>query len=156
MDLDLEILTEVEITANIDIAGLERLVPFTLADVGAVGRWTVTVVLTDDARLRALHDRFLGIDSETDVMTFPLGDDDNAVRGGDIVVSVERAAAQADDYGHGVAEEVRFLVVHGVLHLCGWNDQNADERSRMWDEQRRLLDVFDRSVAVAASGVDTP
>ena len=111
----------------------------------------VTVVLTNDAQLRAQHHRFMGIDSETDVMTFPLGDDGGDAQGGDIVVSVERAAAQADDYGLSVAEEVRFLVVHGLLHLCGWNDHEEEERARMWDEQRRLLDAFNRVSAGAAS-----
>lgn len=152
MDLTLDVIVESDIGPGAQVDELERLVPFVLNDSGASGHWTVVVVLTDDARLRELHRRFMGIDSETDVMTFPLGGDAADARGGEIVVSVERAAAQAVDYDHSVAEEVRFLVMHGLLHLCDWNDQTDEERSKMWAEQRRVLDAFDRLVAEAENG----
>ena len=137
-----DVLVETELDPSIRVDDLERLVPFVLEHAGAGGEWTVAVVLTDDARLRALHHRFMGLDSETDVMTFPSGDRETDARGGDIVVSVERAAQQAVEYDHSVADEVRFLVVHGLLHLCGWNDHTAYARARMWEEQRRLLEAF--------------
>lgn len=144
IDLTLDVLCETDVDGGIRVAELDRLVPFVLTNVGASGPWTVAVVLTDDARMRALHNEYLKIDTETDVMTFPLSADETEAHGGDIVVSVERAAEQAADYDHSVADEVRFLVVHGLLHLCGWNDQSPPERTRMWDEQRRLLEAFDR------------
>ena len=154
MEVEVEILTEAEVESSIDLDGLQRLVSFVVEQQGARGRWTVAVVLTDDARLRALHHRFMGLDTVTDVMTFPLGHDGAHTHGGDVVVSVERAAAQAADFGLSVADEVRFLVVHGLLHLCRWNDHEAGERARMWDEQRRLLDDFDRRTAEASRETD--
>lgn len=118
--------------------GLVELVAFAVAAAGGEGRWSTAVVLTDDAHLRRLHRDFMGIDEETDVMTFPYGD----VPGGDIVISVERAAEQAPEYGHGTDEEVQFLAVHGVLHLAGWQDGTAEERATMLARQREIIEEF--------------
>ncbi|MER3437103.1 MAG: rRNA maturation RNase YbeY, partial [Chloroflexota bacterium] len=78
----------------------------------------MSFALTTDEHLRELHHRFMGIDEETDVMTFPL--DEDGEHGGDIVISVDRAEEQAAETGHGLSDEIRFLAVHGLLHLCGW------------------------------------
>src|SRR5262249_3205892 len=92
----------------------------------------------DDAHLRRLHRDFMGIDEETDVMTFPHGDD----QGGDIVISIERAAEQALAYGYAAGEEVEFLAVHGVLHLCGWNDETPTQRAAMLARQTEIVEAF--------------
>lgn len=121
----------------------EALCRFVLREEGrdASGPWEVTLALVDDPALRELHARFMGLDSVTDVMTFPLEED--GVNGGDIVVSVERAAAQGPDHGHTAEEEVRFLFVHGLLHLCGWDDATAALRGAMLTRQTTLLHAFD-------------
>ncbi len=151
MTASVDVLIDVDLDPSVRVDDLERLVPFILEQAGARGEWTVAVVLTDDKRLRELHHRFMELDYETDVMTFPSSDEDSEAHGGDIVVSVERAALQAVDYDHSVADEVRFLVVHGLLHLCGWDDRTEDERARMWDEQQRLLKAFQQSATGASS-----
>jgi probable rRNA maturation factor len=120
------------------------LVTCVLAAEGATGVWIIAVVLTSDDRLRELHRDFMGIDTPTDVMTFPLGDwlpDPQREHGGDIVISTERAAAQAAERGHDAAWEVRFLLAHGLLHLQGWDDADPADRARMLDRQASLLSV---------------
>jgi probable rRNA maturation factor len=108
------------------------------------------VVLVDDPTIHDLNRRFLGHDEPTDVITFPLDDaagagsfvlpGDGAFRQlGEIYVSCERAAAQSGDWGSDPAREVRFLVVHGVLHLLGWDDATAEDRARMLARQEAIL-----------------
>ena len=102
----------------------------------AAGDWTINVVLVDDMALQELHRQFMGIDEPTDVMTFPFGDHE---QGGEIVISVDRAAEQGPVYGHTAWEEVRYLVLHGVLHLCGWDDGSPEDRERMLARQNQIL-----------------
>lgn len=149
--LDVTLIDQSSVIDGLTEIAVTRLVAFVLSEESQHGNWTVSVVLSDDASLRALHREFMGLDAETDVMTFPLtgarGDDvgePGGNPGGDIVVSVERAAAQALDYGLTTVEEVRFLIVHGLLHLCGWTDSLPEEQTRMLERQQILLQTFDR------------
>jgi probable rRNA maturation factor len=153
--LDLNIIVETGLPPDLDLERLRTLAGFVLAAEGAGGDWGISLVLTDDARLQVLHRDFMGIDAPTDVMTFPSGEampGVPAVQGGDVVVSVERAAAQAADYGHSAAEEITFLVVHGLLHLAGWNDAAETARGWMLDRQSWLIAAFDRSGPTATAG----
>lgn len=121
---------------------LEALLVFTLRQEEAVGPWSIAVALVDDAELRRLHRDFMGIDEETDVMTFPAGDSSPAGGGGDIAISIDRAAAQGPEWGHSRAEEIMFLAVHGTLHLCGWDDAEPEARARMLERQRAVMAAF--------------
>ena len=119
-----------------DAVALESVVRFALALEGQSGEWDLAVALMSDGDLRRLHRDFMGLDSATDIMTFPRGGDE---RGGDIAISVERAAEQADDLGMTAWEEVRFLAVHGVLHLTGWDDADDESRRRMLARQAEIV-----------------
>ncbi len=132
-------------------AGIEDLGRFVLGEVGGTGTWGVTVVLTSNTHLRQLHRDFLGIDTETDVMTFPSDDPEEADHGGDIVVSVDQARTQGPDFGLTPAEELKFLVVHGLLHLCGRNDTTEGERAAMLKEQHGLIDAYDQRSSASPS-----
>ena len=102
----------------------------------------LTIVLTDDAQLHALNRDYLNVDAPTDVLSFPSDQTDPETGSrylGDILVSVERAAAQAAGTGHAVEAEVQLLVVHGVLHLLGHDHAAADERAGMWRAQAEIL-----------------
>jgi probable rRNA maturation factor len=117
---------------------IERVVRHALECESQRGEWVVSVVLVDDAELQRLHAQFMDIDEPTDVMTFPSDFEDDQ-RGGDIVVSVERAAEQGSENGSSVEDEVTFLILHGVLHLCGWDDATGDERAAMLARQRDII-----------------
>lgn len=95
---------------------------------------TVTLLLTDDPRIRELNAQFRGKDSATDVLSFPSGEDEGPL--GDLAISLDRAAQQAAEQGHGVAEEVEILLLHGVLHLLG-HDHETD-RGQMRRLEGRL------------------
>lgn len=121
----------------VDDDALAKLVRYALLRSAAAGAWSIAVVLTSDQHLRELHRDFMGIDEETDVMTFP--HDEDAEQGGDIVISIDRASEQARDAGHDLSDEIRFLTVHGVLHLCGWEDDTPDKRDRMHARQSEII-----------------
>jgi rRNA maturation RNase YbeY len=127
---------------------LERLTEFVLDAEGAVEAWDVTVVLVGDERLQALHRDFMGIDEPTDIMTFPT-DDAPRASGGELVISVDHAGSQASAWGLTPAEEIQFLVVHGLLHLLGWRDDSDARRKIMLDRQQEL---FDRWRLIRLSG----
>ncbi len=119
-----------------DQAELRSLVRSILVSEGATGDWEVAVALVSDDELRTLHQRFMGIDEPTDVMTFPYGE---GMPGGDIAISVDHARARAEEWEHTPAQEVEFLVAHGVLHLLGWQDTSPEQRTAMLRRQEELL-----------------
>lgn len=131
---------------SVDPERLERLAEFVLRSEDQGGGWEVALVLTTDPHLRELHRDYMGIDTETDVMTFPTEyTPDDAMRGGDIVVSVERAREQAPLYDHSLEQEIEFLAVHGLLHLSGWDDVEPDDRAKMLGRQTELIQAFNRA-----------
>ncbi len=85
--------------------------------------------IANDAELRALNLRFLGKDYATDVLSFP------SDAGGDIAISLQRARAQAREWNHSVEDEIRILMLHGVLHLLGM-DHEADTGQMRRKEMR--------------------
>src|SRR5215471_11670440 len=90
-----------------------------------------TCLIATDRRLRALNRRFRGKDYATDVLSFPPGD---------IAISLDRAAAQAAEYGHPVEQELRILMLHGVLHLAGMDHEtDSGEMSRAEIRWRKKL-----------------
>jgi probable rRNA maturation factor len=102
----------------------------------------ITIVLADDEQLRALNRDYLGIDAPTDVLSFPASELDPETGArylGDILISVERAASQAQAAGHALEAELQLLVVHGVLHLLGHDHAEAQEKARMWAAQDEVL-----------------
>lgn len=138
--LEFDVVTD-ESPISVDTSEYETLCRYVLGHLNQSGLWVVTVALVGDDDLRALHAQFMDDDSVTDVMTFPAGEPGQG--GGDIVISVERAADQGPEHGLTTQQEVRFLFVHGLLHLCGWDDRSPEERERMLARQRALLRGFD-------------
>ncbi len=103
----------------------------------------LTIVLTDDARLQTLNRDYLGIDAPTDVLSFPASETDPETGArylGDILISIPRADAQAKVAGHPLESEVQLLVVHGVLHLLGFDHAEAEEKTKMWKAQAEVLE----------------
>ena len=95
----------------------------------------ITVLLGDDQRLRGLNRQFRGKNKATDVLSFPAAPNGEGVAG-DLAISVETAARQAAEHGHTLDEELRILLLHGVLHLAGF-DHEADT-GEMLDRETEL------------------
>lgn len=105
----------------------------------------LTIVLTDDREIRTLNRDFLGIDAPTDVLSFPADEIDPETGRrylGDVIISVQRAQQQATEGGHSLEEEVQLLVVHGVLHLLGYDHAEPEEKEQMWKLQAEILDTL--------------
>lgn len=110
----------------------------------------VSVTLTDDAYIKTLNRQYRQMDRPTDVLSFALNEgDEPAITGGleinvlgDIVLSVERAKAQAEEYGHSLRREIAFLTVHGMLHLLGYDHIEEADRLEMEREQKAVMDAL--------------
>lgn len=119
-----------------DEAELRSLARSILKSEGASGEWSIVVALISDDELQALHLQFMGIDEPTDIMTFPYGE---ATPGGDLAISVDHVITRATEWGNSPAQELQFLVAHGVLHLLGWQDTSPEQRTAMLEQQERLV-----------------
>lgn len=111
----------------------------------------VNVTLVNDEMIKEMNTKFRKIESSTDVLSFPLGEngvyDVNPETGakmlGDIVISVEHAYAQADLYGHGLEREIAFLTVHSMLHLLGYDHEKGGlEKTIMREKEEKVLDAL--------------
>jgi rRNA maturation RNase YbeY len=148
LNLEFDIILETKLPNDGHPDLLPALVRFVLEEEGASGDWSVVLLLTSDDALRTLHRDYMGIDTETDVMTFPFGEEPGGLGyGGEIAISVDRAKEQASEFGLTKWEEIRFLAVHGILHLLGWDDGTDEQRGAMLDRQRELLTAFDHGEA---------
>ncbi|MBT9282976.1 rRNA maturation RNase YbeY [Hydrogenibacillus sp. N12] len=110
-----------------------------LAEEGRPASGEVSIVLTDDAEIHRLNRTFRGVDRPTDVLSFPMEEPELL---GDIVVSIPRARAQAEEYGHSFERELFFLLVHGFYHLLGYDHETEDEARVMFAKQEALLQAF--------------
>ena len=99
--------------------------------------WELSVALTDDSGIKALNRTWREKDSPTDVLSFP-----QDVEGllGDLVISLETARRQAATHGHPLSDELRILLVHGFLHLCGYDhEESAEAHEEMAEKEQELL-----------------
>ena len=109
----------------------------------------VSVTFVDNDGIRELNKEHRDIDRETDVLSFPLGDDENgyevdpdtdAIMLGDIVISLEKANQQAEEYGHSYRREVAFLLTHSLFHLLGYDHEAGGlEAVRMREKEEAVL-----------------
>lgn len=108
----------------------------------------VSVTLTDDAHIHELNRIYRAVDRPTDVLSFALTESEEpeivGAQGhdvlGDLVISLEHVAAQAEEYGHSPLRELSFLTVHGMLHLLGYDHMEEQERQEMEEEQRHVME----------------
>ena len=120
------------------VAGLSQrgLAGFVVQACRAAGlRGTVTVLITGNSEIRSLNSRFRGRNRSTDVLSFPSFGCPEAFAG-DIAVSLDTAARNARSLGHSVSDEVKVLVLHGILHLAGYDHES--DRGEMADQEQRL------------------
>lgn len=119
----------------------------------------VNVLLTDNPGIREFNRQYRQIDKETDVLSFPnleyetpgcfeipreqeadcFDPDSGELILGDIILSVDRIASQAEQYGHSLRRELAFLVAHSMLHLCGYDHMEPEEAAVMEQKQEQIL-----------------
>ena len=139
-DLPLDAVMEAEIRRAVEKVG----------EIYDVADAEVSITLTDDAHIHVLNREYRRVDRPTDVLSFALTESEEpaiidapcGVVLGDLVISLERAAAQAEEYGHSFLRELSFLTVHGMLHLLGYDHIEEEDRLEMEEEQRHVMDVL--------------
>lgn len=123
------------------LAGLRRAARAVLRRHGLEGKASLTIALVDEETIQRLNRTYRGVDRPTDVLAFPSAAvlPDGTRYLGDVVIAFPYAARQAEREGHPLEGELALLVVHGVLHLLGYDHRTAQERRRMWAVQREIL-----------------
>ncbi|MGB3904815.1 MAG: rRNA maturation RNase YbeY [Anaerolineae bacterium] len=147
MEIELSIQTDPEFQGKVDQERVSELILRTLSQEDIPTPLSLALLVTDDETIKELNLTYRGQDSETDVLAFGTNQAQSRFISapsvtphlGDVVVSFPRAVAQAEEYGCSVEQELHRLVVHGLLHLLGYDDQSGEERERMWNKQETIL-----------------
>jgi probable rRNA maturation factor len=105
---------------------------------------SISIALVDNGTIHRLNRLHLGHDWPTDVITFPLSGPDEPALSGELVVSTEMAVATAHEVGCEPARELALYLVHGLLHLCGYDDSSEADSAAMKRRQAQLLESIDR------------
>lgn len=142
-DLSIEVVSE---APGVSIPELHDLAVRVMSGEGVPGGTGLALVITSDPDIREMNRRFLGIDEPTDVLSFPdeAGDFVQGIADeaylGDIAISVETATRQAQALGHPLSDELAHLLVHGILHLCGYDhEQGGEPEARMRAREEHYL-----------------
>ncbi len=132
----------------LDLSAFERLAAFVLEREETPIAIELSIAVVDIEEMSQLNLRFRGKEGPTDVLSFGCDDPcavvgpDEPVTLGDVVVAPEVAEAQASEYGHTVEEELNLLLVHGVLHLLGYEHESDEEAVVMQARERVLLQAW--------------
>lgn len=138
-----------------------RVIRAGLEETGCPFEAQVNLLVTDSDRIREMNLEFRKINEPTDVLSFPMQEfgspadyssfresdysafdpESGELMLGDIVVNADRVILQAEEYGHSVRREFAFLVAHSLLHLVGFDHMEDEERSRMEEHQRRIMEM---------------
>ncbi|NCC15140.1 MAG: rRNA maturation RNase YbeY [Clostridia bacterium] len=128
---------------------IEKIIVDSLAYEGFEKPCEVSVSIVDNEEIRQINKQFRAIDRATDVLSFPLltfeegelvdCNEKNEVLLGDIIISLERAREQAEEYGHSLKREIAFLTAHSMLHLLGYDHMDEEEEKEMFAKQREIL-----------------
>ena len=125
-----------------------------LAAEGITEPCLVSVCLTDDEGIRGVNREFRAIDRATDVLSFPFNEltpgafdatgcerdmESGRILLGDMMISLERCAAQGEEFGHGFEREIQYLTVHSILHLLGYDHVDEGEKKRQMREREKMI-----------------
>ena len=111
----------------------------------------ISLSFVTDEEIHQINRQFRNVDAPTDVLSFPQltfeegeeadVNENGEIVLGDIIISVERAKEQAEEYGHGLKREIAFLTVHSMLHLLGYDHMEKDEEEDMFRRQKEILEI---------------
>lgn len=145
---------------NVNAALVRHAAQAVLRMEGANLEASLSVVITDDAEIQVLNRQFRGIDAPTDVLSFGQEPTEAGPEQagfsfvtaqeeppylGDVILSYPRAVEQAVEHGHSTEQELRLLIVHGVLHLLGYDHATPEQEAEMWARQDACLEPYQAS-----------
>lgn len=113
---------------------LEKVVA-TAAELEGYSGGEVSIAFVSNQQIRELNNKYRNKNEATDVLSFPI--DEEML--GDIIISAERAAEQAEEYNHSLKRELAYLTVHGMLHLFGYDHHSEEEKNEMRQKEERVL-----------------
>ena len=104
-----------------------------------IADYEISLAFVDNETIHILNKRYLNHDEPTDVLSFPLSDPNAKKLAGELVLGVEVAKERATEFGHAVDVELALYVIHGLLHLCGYDDKSATAERDMRERERHYL-----------------
>jgi probable rRNA maturation factor len=148
---EIEIFVEEEFHGLVDEGWVRRIAQQVLKAEGVAPPYEVSLVFTDSETVQRLNRDYRGVDEPTDVLAFYMlpqkGADssfalppDGVTRLGEVIISYPQAVAQAREQGHSPEKELALLVIHGILHLLGYDHEEPEEESKMRERERELLE----------------
>lgn len=152
MSLNIDIFDETNELSEEMLELLQDLLQYSAEKEGVEDGAELSVTIVTNERIQEINKEYRNKDYPTDVISFALeemGEGEMEISGfeqprvlGDIIISIEKAKEQADEYGHSLKRELGFLTVHGFLHLLGYDHMEEDEEKMMFSRQRELLDGY--------------
>jgi probable rRNA maturation factor len=148
---EIEVSVEEEFRELVDERWVGRMAQTVLKAEGVAPPYEVSLVFTDSETVQQLNRDYRGVDEPTDVLAFYMlpqkGADssfalppDGVTRLGEVIISYPQAAEQAKEQGHSPERELALLVIHGILHLLGYDHEEPEEESKMRERERELLE----------------
>jgi probable rRNA maturation factor len=152
MNLEIDFLDETNKLSESDRELVQSLLDYAAGEENVEPASELTVSFVTNERIQEINKEYRDKNQPTDVISFALeelGEDETKIVGdgiprilGDIIISVEKAKDQADEYGHTFSRELGFLALHGFLHLLGYDHMNDEDEKRMFGRQKEILDGY--------------
>lgn len=102
----------------------------------------VSVSFVDNQEIKELNREYRGVDKDTDVLSFPMEDEfftEGPILLGDIIISMEKALEQSEDFGHSIYREIAYLTAHSMFHLLGYDHMEDEEKSIMREKEKQIM-----------------
>jgi probable rRNA maturation factor len=129
----------IEITAQMEEA-IKKALEAVLTKEGLKGDFEVSVSFVTNEEIKELNREYRNVDSETDVLSFPMNEEFEGVNIlGDIVISTQKIIEQAEEFNHSREREMIYLTVHSMLHLLGYDHMDQDEKSLMRAKEKEIM-----------------
>jgi probable rRNA maturation factor len=125
-------------TVMVDRGAMRQIVR-TVLEGEEVNEAEISLAFVDNPTIHRLNLRYLSHDEPTDVLSFPLSEGNSCRLTGELVIGAEVAQSQADSHGHAVHAELALYVIHGLLHLCGYDDKTEAGAAQMRERERFYL-----------------
>ena len=151
MPEEVEIFVEEKFRGLVDESWARRIAQTVLKAEEVAPLYEVSLVFTDSETVRRLNRDYRGVDEPTDVLAFCMLSQneadssfalppDGVTRLGEVIISYPQAVEQASEQGHSSERELALLIIHGILHLLGYDHEETEEESKMRERERKLLE----------------
>jgi probable rRNA maturation factor len=153
-DMEINILVDEGVEAGVEPSWLEDVAQRVLKAEKAGAKSEVGIVVTGQEMVQQLNRNFRGQDEPTDVLAFSVRDEaeglprfilapDGLSHLGEVIISYPQAQVQAEEHGHSLQKELTILLIHGLLHLLGYDHEEADAEKKMQSREKELLELIE-------------